>query len=70
MPLMEDIEIAGRIKSLGRIVFIREKVRVSPRRWMKEGPLYTTLRDWALAFSYTVLRIPPERLIKYYGDIR
>jgi rSAM/selenodomain-associated transferase 2 len=70
VPLMEDIEIARRLKRLGRLMFVRPPVLVSPRRWLHEGLLYATLRDWAIVISYSVLKIPPERLMRYYGNVR
>ncbi|NOZ69685.1 MAG: glycosyltransferase family 2 protein [Deferribacteres bacterium] len=70
IPLMEDIEISGRLKKLGKIVFVMPPIKASPRRWLKEGAVYTTLRDWALALSYTVLKVSPETLIKYYKEVR
>lgn len=68
--LMEDVEISRRLKRAGRIVFVRPPVRTSPRRWLKEGAFYTTVRDWTLALSYSLFNVSPERLIKYYRDIR
>lgn len=70
IPLMEDIEISGRLKSMGRIAFIRAPIRTSPRRALKEGILYAILRDWIIAISFSFLKVPPERLVKYYGDVR
>ncbi len=70
IPLMEDIEIAGRLKGLGSIVFLDKRITASPRRWVHEGVVRTTLRDWAIALAYTVLKIPPERLARHYGDVR
>jgi rSAM/selenodomain-associated transferase 2 len=70
IPLMEDIEISGRLKKTGKIALKRPAIKASPRRWLKEGALYTTLRDWSIAFSYTFLKVSPEKLIKYYGDVR
>ncbi len=70
IPLMEDIEISRRLKKTGKIVFVRPPVIVSARRWIKEGALYTTLRDWMNAFSYLFLRVSPENLKKHYRDIR
>ena len=70
MPLMEDIEIAGRLKGMGSIVFLDERIFASPRRWVHEGVVRTTLRDWAIALAYTVFKVPPERLARHYGDIR
>ncbi|MEW6602357.1 MAG: TIGR04283 family arsenosugar biosynthesis glycosyltransferase [Nitrospirota bacterium] len=70
IPLMEDIEISKRLKKEGRIVFIDPPIKASPRRWLKEGMLYTTLRDWAIAFLYTFFKISPQRLIKHYKEVR
>jgi rSAM/selenodomain-associated transferase 2 len=70
MQLMEDIEISGRLRRMGRIVFVKPAVRASARRWLAEGPVYTTLRDWIIAFSYSFLKVTPDRLIKYYKEIR
>ncbi len=70
IPLMEDVEISGRLKKLGKIIFVMPPVKASPRRWLKEGALYTTLRDWALALSYKLLKVSPETLIRYYKEVR
>ncbi|RMG72949.1 MAG: glycosyltransferase, partial [Nitrospirae bacterium] len=70
MPLMEDIEFCLRAKKRGKILFLRPPVTVSARRFEKEGLLYSVLRDWALALSYTLLGVSPERLVRYYRDVR
>ena len=71
IPLMEDIEISQRLKRAGRIKFVKSPpVMTLPRRWLAEGPVYTTLRDWAIALAYTVFNVRPERLVKHYEDIR
>jgi rSAM/selenodomain-associated transferase 2 len=70
IPLMEDIEISRRLKKQGKIVFIKPPITASPRRWLKEGMIYTTLRDWAIAFLYTFFKISPARLIKHYKEVR
>jgi rSAM/selenodomain-associated transferase 2 len=70
MPLMEDIEIAGRLRKAGRVVFLRPPIMASPRRWLKEGVVRATLRDWRLALSYALLKVSPERLARHYRDVR
>ena len=70
VPLMEDLEISKRLMKEGEIVFVHPQILASPRRWLNEGILYTTLRDWTIAFSYTFLRVSPDRLIRYYRSIR
>ncbi len=70
IPLMEDIEICGRLKKLGRLILAEAPIKTSPRRWLEEGTLHTTFRDWSIAFSYSFLKTPPEKLIKHYSDVR
>ncbi len=70
IPIMEDIEISKRLKKEGRIVFADSPVKASPRRWLDEGMIYTTFRDWIIAFCYTFLKVSPEKLISHYKDVR
>lgn len=70
IPLMEDIEISGKLKNTGKLALVEPPIKASPRRWIEEGALHTTFRDWFIAFSYSFLKTPPERLMKYYRDIR
>lgn len=66
IPLMEDVALMRRIKRAGgRICFISAPVVTSPRRWEKEGILYTTLRNWMLMTLYSI-GVSPETLSKYY----
>lgn len=68
IPLMEDVEIMGRIRKRGdRICIIPAKVLTSPRRWEKEGILFCTFRNWTMQMLYA-LGIPPERLKKWYQE--
>lgn len=70
IPLMEDLEISKKLREKGRLALISPPIKASPRRWLKEGILHTTLRDWTIAFSYTFLKISPVKLIRYYGEVR
>jgi rSAM/selenodomain-associated transferase 2 len=70
IPLMEDIEISGRLKKEGKIIFITPPIQASPRRWIREGMFYTTVRDWYIACLYTFFKIPPEKLIRHYDEVR
>jgi rSAM/selenodomain-associated transferase 2 len=66
VPLMEDVEIMRRIKKRGdKIVFLRQTVRTSPRRWEKEGVWKCTLRNWSLISLY-IAGVHPRRLAKFY----
>lgn len=70
IPLMEDIAMARKLKKRGKIRFIRPPIRTSPRRWLEEGLIYTTFRDWTLALSYSVFNVSPDKLEKFYRDVR
>ncbi len=70
IPLMEDIEISQKLMKAGKIILVKTPIKASPRRWLKEGALYTTLRDWMIAFSYSFLKVSPDKLINKYKAIR
>lgn len=66
ISIMEDVEIMRRVKKKGdKIVFLKQTVRTSPRRWEKEGVWKCTLRNWSLVSLY-VAGIPPRRLKRFY----
>ncbi|MDH5202370.1 MAG: TIGR04283 family arsenosugar biosynthesis glycosyltransferase [Nitrospirota bacterium] len=68
-PLMEDVELMERIKkSRRKICIIKETVRSSPRKWLKEGIFYTTFRNHIIRILYS-LGVSPDKLVKlYYKD--
>jgi rSAM/selenodomain-associated transferase 2 len=66
VPLFEDVELMRRIKKLQKkINIIRYRTKTSPRKWEKEGVLYTILHNWTLQALY-LLGASPEFLVKYY----
>ncbi len=66
IPIMEDVELMGRIKKNGaRIHIIPDKVMTSARRWEREGVLCCTFRNWTLQIAY-LLGVPPETLKQWY----
>lgn len=66
IPLMEDVEIMGRIrKRRDRVCIIPAKVLTSPRRWEKEGILFCTIRNWTMQLLY-LLGVPAQQLQKFY----
>ncbi len=70
LPLMEDVDLMLRVRRSGaRIHIIHEKVETSARRWEKEGVLFCTLRNWALAAVY-LLGVSPQRLARFYKQDR
>ena len=66
IPLMEDIDLMTRIKKAGRkICILPDKVITSPRRWQRDGLLYTSFRNRIFVLLYN-LGVSPEKLAKYY----
>jgi rSAM/selenodomain-associated transferase 2 len=67
LPLMEDVDCVRRLKRLGRVVVLRDKVTTSSRRWMEGGLVANTLKNLVLLSLY-FLGLSPERLYAiYYG---
>jgi GT2 family glycosyltransferase len=67
IPIMEDADLRRRIKKKGgKIHILRDRVKISARRWEKEGILYGTLRNWLLV-SLFYAGVKPERLARFYA---
>lgn len=69
IPLMEDLDFAGRLRRAGQAVILPLKVTTSARRWQRNGLARTVLLMWLLRLLF-VLGFPPARLKKLYGDTR
>jgi rSAM/selenodomain-associated transferase 2 len=70
IPLMEDIDLMRRIKRDAKKIYIlRDRVSTSARRWEKQGPIRTTVRNQILVTLY-YLGINPETLAAYYRNHR
>ncbi len=67
-PLMEDLELARRLRRVGRIRIVPARVRVSGRRFLAR-PLYYFLLVNFLPLLYA-LGVAPARLTRLYGDPR
>ena len=68
-PICEDIDFFKRLRKLGSVILLNEKVFTSPRRWNKEGVWFTTFRNILIAILFE-LRFPPSTLTKWYQIIR
>ncbi len=67
-PLMEDLELARRLRRVGRIRIVPARIRVSGRRFLAR-PLYYFLLVNFLPLLYA-LGVPAARLARLYGDPR
>ncbi len=65
IPLMEDVEICGRLRSASRPVLMSGTVVTSSRRWEQQGIARTVLRMWRLRLAF-FFGACPHRLVQQY----
>lgn len=65
IPIMEDYELARRMKRAGRTAILPLTVRTSGRRFRELGPLRTAALNWWIIACYHA-GISPERLARWY----
>jgi rSAM/selenodomain-associated transferase 2 len=67
IPLMEDVELCGRLRQNAVPCIAPGVVTTSSRRWEEQGILKTIVTMWRLRLAYW-LGVSPHRLVKtYYG---
>jgi rSAM/selenodomain-associated transferase 2 len=69
IPLMEDVYFSKKLRQQGRIVVVKPRIFVSPRRWQREGIVRQTLRNWSL-LAGSALGVSTQRLASYYPEAR
>jgi rSAM/selenodomain-associated transferase 2 len=69
LPICEDMDFFQRLRKEGEIKILDEKALTSARRWLSEGIVFTTLRNWLIA-SLFILGFPPKILSRWYLAIR
>ena len=69
LPICEDLDFYHRLRKKGPVILLKEKAHTSPRRWIKEGILFTTARNTLIAVLFG-LGFPPHILTKWYLTIR
>lgn len=65
LGLMEDVDFIGRLRRRGRLWFPPVSVRVSARRWERDGWLRRTALNLALLMLY-LTGVGPDRLARWY----
>ncbi|MFQ5444222.1 MAG: TIGR04283 family arsenosugar biosynthesis glycosyltransferase [Nitrospinales bacterium] len=68
-PICEDLDFFRRLKKEGGVLILDEKAFTSPRRWIKEGILFTTARNGLIAILF-LLGFSPKILSKWYLPVR
>jgi uncharacterized protein len=69
IPICEDLDFYRRLKKKGSVILLKEKAHTSPRRWVKEGVIFTTTRNIVIAILFG-MGFPPRTLTKWYQTIR
>lgn len=70
-PLMEDVALVRALRRTTRIRILPAAVRVSARRWERDGVIRRTWANWRLLLGY-LRGVPPEQLaLRYrpFGDV-
>lgn len=65
IPIMEDYELAIRMKRIGPTILLPLEVRTSGRRFLEKGLLRTSMVNWLIIVSWR-LGVDPERLARWY----
>ena len=66
IPLMEDIDLSRRFKTIHRPVTIKTAMMTSSRRWEEQGIFRTIGKMWRLRLAF-YLGADPIRLARQYG---
>jgi rSAM/selenodomain-associated transferase 2 len=65
-PLFEDVAFFLRLRRVGETALLPVRAVSSPRRWERDGPALTTLRNNALVLLF-LAGVAPSRLSRLYG---
>jgi len=60
IPIMEDYDLALRMKDAGRTVVLPQKVVTSGRRFLSKGVLATAATNWRIIIAYRLGKDPAE----------
>ena len=63
IPIMEDVDLVGRLRAKGRLFRSSLPAVTSARRWEEDGWIRRTARHLALIVRY-LAGTPPERLVR------
>ena len=69
LALMEDVEFSRKLKRVGKIACLPERVVTSARRWQRGGVFRTIVRMWTLRLCH-FMGVPVSRLREFYADTR
>lgn len=65
MPIMEDYELAVRMKGQGKTIVVGSKISTSGRRFLRKGILMTSTMNWMIIAGYR-MGVDSARLERFY----
>lgn len=68
-PILEDVDLARRLKRQGPIALLKTPVSASPRRYQTRGITRTIVTNWMIWTLY-FLGVSPQRLGRLYENVR
>jgi rSAM/selenodomain-associated transferase 2 len=69
VPIMEDFMLVKNAGKHGVIRIMPQTVTTSIKRWQQLGPIRTTLINQLMVLGY-YLKVPPDKLARFYRKIR
>ncbi|VAX19134.1 Glycosyl transferase, group 2 family [hydrothermal vent metagenome] len=64
-PILEDVLLVEAIKKIGSLALIDDYAVTSPRKWLRDGMVRNTARNWAIMAAY-LLGATPDKLDKWF----
>jgi rSAM/selenodomain-associated transferase 2 len=65
-PIMEDLDLCRRMKRVGKVAILPQRISTSTKRWTEEGILYNIVRNWCLQVAW-LLGASPTALARFYA---
>ena len=69
VPILEEMEFSRKLRHLGKTTLVEPGIRISSRRWKKNGIVRTTTLNWFITALFA-LGVSPFRLARLYRHIR
>ncbi len=68
-PILEDLDLAWRLRRHGRTVILEQRVTTGARRFVELGVARTVAINWWIWLLF-VAGVSPRRLARLYGEVR
>ena len=65
IPICEDLDFFRKLRKEGNIRILNDKTITSARRWLREGVVFTTLRNTAIAALF-IMGVSPKVLSRWF----